>query len=380
MNEEMNDYYFNNGLLEVTENLQKQENHFLRGFRTSKDFLRVYNFIQDEEKQLHILESELNKYRVQLQDEKIKELEALKYRLEHFDELKEFEINNAIVKEMKKNSYIARKETLEQCKNDLHKADLQKLNKFFCEKHSIEYPTKEHPLFSLNDNYFFFECPLCLKEKHQERMKKPFIELCKKLKFDKIYLKNECLQPLEELKLTYNLDAKQEKALESAKDLLNGKIQNLMFIGNVGNGKSLLSHSVIGSFLWNHANEYKYNNFSINPFYIKEYDLENLFSKSSRYSEFSQSQLKEFFSTEKLLVIDEIGRSERKNASKNLESILDTRFSNGLQTILISNFSIQSFQKYFDGSIISRLTSFSNSSIIVFDNPDYRQSIKPTFN
>lgn len=168
----------------------------------------------------------------------------------------------------------------------------------------------------------------------------------------------------------------QQEALQAAKDLLNGDITKLLLLGSNGVGKTHLASALV-----------KVMNGKI----ITAYEMFALY-RSCFSGQNSEIDLLRKFRNYPLLVIDEFGRTKGSEAEENfLSAIIDSRHSDNLPTMIISNLIIKRncvfyktdnqacekkgckncIEMWLTSDLISRLKE--NTKIIVVDGEDYRR-------
>lgn len=156
---------------------------------------------------------------------------------------------------------------------------------------------------------------------------------------------------------------KDSKNLETIKKFTNLKNNDkvLILLGSKGLGKTHLGSAIIrncgGKFI------------SIEKLIFKYESAQNFYAKTNR------DELMESYSSTKMLVIDEIGRSiqqEKENAL--LSYILRRRYENMLPTVLISNLSKADLLKKFGEAVLDRLRETCIS--LEFEGESYRTSIR----
>lgn len=211
-------------------------------------------------------------------------------------------------------------------------------------------------------------CPLCIKEaeiENQKRIEKQcrdeHIQHCQKCNiepefYDKTF---DDYKPQNE---------SQEKALQVAKDLLDGKIKKLVLLGKYGTGKTML-----GSILANESDGKIYTMYEISTLIRQSYTVKADKTELEIVSELA--------SIPGILVIDEVGRVTGSNFNNNWQSyILDKRHTRGLRTVYLGNGHLREncpnhgcdkcFENSMDGDVISRLRQ--DSKIINIIGSDYR--------
>lgn len=156
---------------------------------------------------------------------------------------------------------------------------------------------------------------------------------------------------------------KDSKNLETIKKFtsLDNNDKVLILLGSKGLGKTHLGSAIIrncgGKFI------------SIEKLIFKYESAQNFYAKTNR------DELMESYSSTKMLVIDEIGRSiqqEKENAL--LSYILRRRYENMLPTVLISNLSKADLLKKFGEAVLDRLRETCIS--LEFEGESYRTSIR----
>ncbi len=158
-------------------------------------------------------------------------------------------------------------------------------------------------------------------------------------------------------------DDKDSKNLETIKSFSNLEKNDkvLILLGAKGLGKTHLGAAIIrncgGKFI------------SIEELIFKYESAQDFHSKTNR------EELMESYSSTKMLVIDEIGRSmqqEKENALLNY--ILRRRYENMLPTVLISNLSKADILKKLGEAVLDRLRETCIS--LEFEGESYRTSIR----
>jgi len=133
-------------------------------------------------------------------------------------------------------------------------------------------------------------------------------------------------------------DSKQKEALELIKA---HKENNFIFFGNSGTGKGHLAISLLKERVRSGKN-CKYIN-ALDLFILLK-DWDNLF------------EIKERFSTYDFLIIDEIGKTFKSEFDQNLLfNILNNRYEDYLQTILITNLTYDDFSALVTIPVLDRL-------------------------
>lgn len=156
---------------------------------------------------------------------------------------------------------------------------------------------------------------------------------------------------------------KDSKNLETIKKVtsLDNNDKVLILLGSKGLGKTHLGSAIIrncgGKFI------------SIEEFIFKYESAQDFHAKTNR------EELMESYSSTKMLVIDEIGRSiqqEKENALLNY--ILRRRYENMLPTVLISNLSKADLLKKLGEAVLDRLRE--TCITLEFEGESYRTSIR----
>ena len=156
---------------------------------------------------------------------------------------------------------------------------------------------------------------------------------------------------------------KDSKNLETIKKFANLKKNDkvLILLGSKGLGKTHLGSAIIrncgGKFI------------SIEEFIFKYESAQDFHAKVNR------EELMESYSTTKMLVIDEIGRSmQQEKENSLLNYILRRRYENMLPTVLISNLSKADLLKKLGEAVLDRLRETCIS--LEFEGESYRTSIR----
>lgn len=138
---------------------------------------------------------------------------------------------------------------------------------------------------------------------------------------------------------------------------------NLIVTGGVGTGKTLLASCLIDSVV---------NTISCEM--VKCIDLvRNLKATWKRDSEQSETDLIEYYTSLKLLIIDEVGVQFGTDTERMfIFDVIDGRYQNELPTILISNQSVKGIGEVIGDRVIDRLRH-DGGHLIVLDGPSQRK-------
>ena len=154
-----------------------------------------------------------------------------------------------------------------------------------------------------------------------------------------------------------------EEVMQKIYDWLSKEKSIFYFCGNVGTGKTYFAAS-----LWNYLEEKKQN--------LRAYRESEFFSEIKKV--ISQDwdygcEIKRLCES-KWLILDDMGTSQMTDWQKEvLFTLIDTRISNGLPTLITSNLSLQDVKEILGDRVFSRLRSIKNT-IIQLDGEDRRQS------
>ena len=210
-------------------------------------------------------------------------------------------------------------------------------------------------------------CPECDKEKLEQEQKR----LEKEVREENIQHCKKCNVEPEYYDKTFDdyipQNESQEKALQAAKDLLDGKIKKLVLLGNYGTGKTML-----GSILAKESDGKIYTMYEISTMIRQSYTMK---------AEKTELEIVNELASVPLLVIDEVGRVTGSNFNNNWQSyVLDKRHTRGLKTVYLGNGHLREncpkkgcekcFENSMDGDVISRLRQ--DSKIINIFGTDYR--------
>ena len=141
------------------------------------------------------------------------------------------------------------------------------------------------------------------------------------------------------------------------KDIRQGKFRSLKIIGSNGNGKTHLA----GAVLREYGGKYR-----TTSQLVVEYQSTKAFSANLK-----EKDLIEIYGSTKLLVIDEIGRSNcEKDEKYMLYTLINARYERRLPTIVIGNFNKVDFAAFVGEAVTDRL----NESVITveFTGDSYR--------
>lgn len=133
--------------------------------------------------------------------------------------------------------------------------------------------------------------------------------------------------------------------------------KSLVMVGGVGTGKTLLASAIIDSLVDEHDCEI-----------LKVIDLVRLMKDTwSKDSENSEAKIIDYYSNIDLLIIDEVGSQFGSDTEKLFVfDIIDGRYQNMKQTILISNLDINGVKECVGERCVDRLRE-GGGSMIAFD-------------
>lgn len=141
------------------------------------------------------------------------------------------------------------------------------------------------------------------------------------------------------------------------KDIQQGKFRTLKLLGAVGNGKTHLAAAVLKEFGGTYRKAAEI---------VSEYQSSKSFSANLR-----EKDLLDMYGRSKLLVIDEIGRSNNEKDEKYmLYALLNARYELRKPSILISNFTNKDFAAFTGEAVTDRLNE--QAITIEFKGDSYR--------
>lgn len=136
----------------------------------------------------------------------------------------------------------------------------------------------------------------------------------------------------------------------------------LTFIGGTGTGKTMLASLILTT---------------LYPAFVGVYvHLPRLLARMQQIrlqpiNGVTEGTIEKVLTTCDLLVLDEIGATDRKTESKLLLRIVDARYSGKLPTIYISNLAKNDFEQFFDERVVSRITQVN--TFVKFNWMDWRR-------
>lgn len=148
-----------------------------------------------------------------------------------------------------------------------------------------------------------------------------------------------------------------EIVLKYLKDIQQGKFRTLKLLGAVGNGKTHLAAAILKEFGGTYRKAAEI---------VSEYQASKSFSANLR-----EKDLMDMYGRSKLLVIDEIGRSNSEKDEKYmLYALLNARYEMRKPSVLISNFFNKDFAMYTGEAVTDRLNE--QAITIEFKGDSYR--------
>lgn len=148
----------------------------------------------------------------------------------------------------------------------------------------------------------------------------------------------------------------------------NNQYKNLVFVGNVGKGKTFLSECI--------ANELIAKDFYV--VYLTSFELNNIVIKTmDLFADNRQDLLSPLLECD-LLIIDDLGTEPiYKNMSvNNLYTIINQRQLQNLSTIISTNLTPQMIRDQYGDRLFSRIFNKHNTMPILFDGEDLRIKAK----
>lgn len=165
------------------------------------------------------------------------------------------------------------------------------------------------------------------------------------------------------------------QAMKYLDDLNKGETKNLLMIGEVGRGKTLLANVLVENFEEPHKSYDENGRLQRQDVRTMIVSLPELYRRvnNSFTSNENKQGLNRYIQIMKsvdLLVLDDLGRenfSENSNVYKNLlYEVVDSRFDNK-PTIITSNLEYKQMTEKYDPAVISRLIPKDRERVIVFD-------------
>lgn len=148
-----------------------------------------------------------------------------------------------------------------------------------------------------------------------------------------------------------------EIVLNYLKDIQQGKFRTLKLLGAVGNGKTHLAAAILKEFGGTYRKAAEI---------VSEYQSSKSFSANLR-----EKDLMDMYGRSKLLVIDEIGRSNSENDEKYMiYALLNARYEMRKPSVLISNFYNKDFAMFTGEAVTDRLNE--QAITIEFKGDSYR--------
>lgn len=148
-----------------------------------------------------------------------------------------------------------------------------------------------------------------------------------------------------------------EIVMNFLKDIQQGKFRTLKLLGAVGNGKTHLAAAILKEFGGTYRKAAEI---------VSEYQASQSFSANLR-----EKDLMDMYGRSKLLVIDEIGRSNNEKVEKYIiYALLNVRYELLKPSVLISNFSNKDFAIFTGKAVTDRLNE--QAITIEFKGDSYR--------
>ena len=235
-----------------------------------------------------------------------------------------------------------------------------------------EHGDYQAPILEFMGTKFKSPCPECSKESSKAR------ELKEKEENEKLerkrYLRVRDRAGISKRNLGVTLDSivpaskAQSHALETLKsysqEILKGKADNnIIIIGGVGTGKTIISSALVDSLVERKSARIR-----------KCIDLvRELKSTWSKDSESTESEVIHHYSTLHLLVIDEVGVQFGSDTEKMfLFDIVDGRYQNMLPTVLISNLNMDGIKELVGERAVDRMRE-GGGKLLVLDGESCRR-------
>jgi DNA replication protein DnaC len=242
---------------------------------------------------------------------------------------------------------------------------VEEIEKGNCETHG-EYDFKYIDMIGIKK--VFKNCPQCailerdrLEAERIESEKKRAIHFATEKRLDSGISKRNLGKKFDDY---IAVSSEQKKALESCKKFAENfpKSNNLLMLGSVGTGKTLLASAIIESLI------HKYN-----CRLIKLIDIFRMLKDTFRKgSENSEKNIIEYLTNVPLLIIDEVGVQFDTDTEKMFVfDVIDGRYQAVLPTILISNLDIDGVKKVIGERCLDRLRE-DGGSMVAFNWDSHR--------
>ena len=263
-----------------------------------------------------------------------------------------------------------RKTTAELSKFEIGTKEEQELRKKYKQIQKKKEQIIEKLGVRLEDLTPKFECPLCndtgfvngnickcLQKNVQQRLKQESGLANNKLHSFK-ESNNEIVSQNETLTKAYKI------AQQFVNTFPNNNPKNLVFVGNVGKGKTFLAECI--------ANEIMQKNFYV--VYVTTFELNNLVIKTMDLFADNRDELLSPLLECDLLIIDDLGTEPvyKKFSIDNLYTIINQRQLKNLSTIISTNLTPQMIRDNYGDRLFSRIFNKQNTLPILFEGKDLR--------
>ena len=263
-----------------------------------------------------------------------------------------------------------RKTTAELSKFEIGTKEEQELRKKYKQIQKKKEQIIEKLGVRLEDLTPKFECPLCndmgfvngnickcLQKNVQQRLKQESGLANNKLHSFK-ESNNQIVSQNETLTKAYKI------AQQFVNTFPNNNPKNLVFVGNVGKGKTFLAECI--------ANEIMQKNFYV--VYVTTFELNNLVIKTMDLFADNRDELLSPLLECDLLIIDDLGTEPvyKKFSIDNLYTIINQRQLKNLSTIISTNLTPQMIRDNYGDRLFSRIFNKQNTLPILFEGKDLR--------
>lgn len=222
-----------------------------------------------------------------------------------------------------------------------------------CETHG-DYEPKEIWFEFTGKNITIKGCPTCNEIEHEARMvaeKEEQEERAQKARRERRLNAGISERNLFKTFSDWNTDDENQLsvldvATNFAKGVIDGEASSLIINGKVGTGKTLLACAIVEQCIQTRSCRM-----------IRALDMiRNIKSTWSRGTDHSEQEVTNYYSTVRLLVIDEIGVQFGSDAEKMiLFDIIDARYQNMLPTVIISNLNLAGISEAIGERVIDRI-------------------------
>lgn len=213
-------------------------------------------------------------------------------------------------------------------------------------------------------SYYPHKCDKCISDQEKEfEQKQAKLELAKKIKQKQKEFGIEVLYADASFTSIEPINEQHRNFISICKDyadkVVNNYATNLILLGNVGTGKTAMSHAIMTDVIARADKSVRYVQFmSLNHLYFKEY---NTYKK---------------FYTAGLLVIDDIGIDANDYSQSKFFDLINARRMKRLPTIIITNLSPEQLIEMIGAATYSRLQQNSIGFVCDWEDLRFRKENK----